>query len=76
VSEQDLFQKRLEAKNKVFNKIDEFMDRWEKRIRLSNLRLAERFLDVEFDVLLHVRLLRRNVGCQFSRSTRRGTSQP
>ena len=48
-------QQRLEAKNHVLNKIDQLMDRWEQRVTLSNIRLADRRLNFGLNVLLHVR---------------------
>ncbi len=46
-------QKRLEAKNQVFDKLDKLMERWEKRITFRNLRFAERFRGGELTLILH-----------------------
>jgi hypothetical protein len=45
------FQKRLEAKNQVFDNIDQLMKRWEQRITIRNLRLFERFINLELDLI-------------------------
>jgi len=51
----DVSQERLEVDNQVSHKIDELMEAREKRIRLCNLRLTERFLNFELHILLHLR---------------------
>ena len=45
-------QERFEAKNQTFNKIDHLMKRWNERITLHNLRLADRFINLELHILL------------------------
>ena len=45
-------QERLKAKNETFDKIDHLMERWEQRVTLHNLRLADRFINLELHILL------------------------
>jgi hypothetical protein len=58
---EELLQKRLEAKNHVFHSIDQLMQRWEHRIMARNLRLAQRFLNLELHILLHLRVIETGV---------------
>ena len=48
-----LSQERLESQNQVPRKIDQLMKRWENRISRKNMRLADRFVNLEVHVLLH-----------------------
>jgi hypothetical protein len=56
MSNKPLFQQRLEVGNQLVNKIHKLMERWEKRITLRNLRLADRFIDFELHILFHLRV--------------------
>jgi len=51
----DLLKHRLEAKRQVSDNIDKVMQRWEQRIRPGNIRLADRFLNFNLNILLNVR---------------------
>ena len=48
-----LLQQRLEAEDQVLDNIHKLMERWEKRITLGNLRIAERFANSEIYLALH-----------------------
>src|SRR5271157_2153117 len=49
-------QERSELSNHSLNSINELMQRWQDRITMRNLRLADRFIDFELHVLLYVRV--------------------
>ena len=51
----DISQERPEARNQVINEVDKLMQAWDQRIRFGNLRLAERFLNFDLNILLHLR---------------------
>ncbi len=53
-SQESLFEQRLEAKNQTFNSIDKLMERWQERITIRNLQLADRFVNFELHLLLHL----------------------
>ncbi len=44
----------LERQDQSVNEINQLMQRWNQRITLRNLRLADRFLNVELHILLHL----------------------
>jgi len=56
VSNNHLLQEGLEAGDQVIHKINQLMERWEKRITLRNLRIADRFLNFELHIILHLRV--------------------
>jgi hypothetical protein len=47
----------LKAKDHGFHSVDQLMQRWEQRITARNLRLAERFLNLELHILLLLRIV-------------------
>jgi hypothetical protein len=49
-----LFEERLEAENQGLRNLNKLMQRWENRITARNLRLRERFLNLELHILLHL----------------------
>ena len=53
---EDSLQKGLKAQNQVIDNLNKLVERWKNRITLSNLRLIDRFLNFELQILLHVRL--------------------
>lgn len=55
-SEIDLFQKRLETEEQLLRTANQLLKRWEQRITVRNLDLADGFLNFELKVLLHVRI--------------------
>jgi len=52
-----LLQPRKEDNDEVINKINQLMERWEQRITRRNLKIAERFVNFELQILLHVRVV-------------------
>jgi len=48
-----LLQERLKAKNQTLNEIQDLMERWEQRITLRNLRIADRFRQFEIGIALN-----------------------
>src|ERR1700736_3424843 len=52
------FEKRFEAENQALRKINQLMQRWEDRITARSLRLAQRSLDLELHILLHLRVVK------------------
>src|SRR4029077_16947808 len=55
-NQQHSLKQRLETEHQLLGKGDQILERWEKRITLRNLRLADRFLNFELNVLLHLRV--------------------
>jgi hypothetical protein len=51
-----LLEQRLEAKHQVFDKINELPQRWKQRIWPCKIRLADRVLNFNLNILLNVRL--------------------
>jgi len=51
-----LFEQGKELPNQVIHEIHKLTERWQQRITLHNLRIAERFLNFELHLLLHVRV--------------------
>jgi hypothetical protein len=49
-------QEWLETKNQSLCKIDELVERWNKRITLDDLRIDERFRSGELHIILHLRI--------------------
>ncbi len=54
---QDSRQERVELKNDVSDKLCHLMQRFDNRLALDNLRLVERYIEMEFHILLHFRML-------------------
>ncbi len=54
---QPSLKKRLEDKNRALCSVNQLLQRWEHRITPNNLRLAERFLNLELHILLHLRII-------------------
>ncbi len=51
-TQEDLLKKPFEARDEVVHKIDQLMERWDKRLTFQNLRFIERFVDFELEILI------------------------
>jgi hypothetical protein len=50
-------QERLEAENQALRNLNKLTQRWKNRITARNLLIAQRFLNLELHVLLHLRVI-------------------
>jgi hypothetical protein len=55
--QEDLLKESFEARDEVIYKIDELMERWDKRLTFQNLRFTERFVDSELEILIRYRFI-------------------